>query len=1116
MQSVWKIWLGAAAALTTAYFVVDNTPTSKLVLYNGLGAMAVIMILVGVKMNQPKPREPWLWFAAGLGSFLIADVIYYVQELLLGADNVPYPSIADPFYLLVYPLLIIGLTKMLRELAPGRNKTSFIDAAIVGVAMFGVLWIIFVDTVWATEENTALALTIQLAAPILDVAVLAVATRVLVALHLQHPPIAFIVTGIGSLAIADVAYGYANATTVFHTGTWIDFFWLGFYVAFAAAALHPSAAAPATAQPNIGKLTVRQLAIMILATLAVPVIDLVWGTPEDRQVIILVSAVLVLLILSRVFGLMQALQRGQERLRHDAVHDALTGLANRVLFAERTELALETGNESGVAVLFIDLDDFKNVNDSLGHEAGDILLAEVAARLVRCVGPADMVARFGGDEFAVLLPEATSPYDASTMARRILDALEPPIDLSVRSVNVLASIGIAIDHEQNLDVDTILRNADVAMYLSKSRGKGRYEIFEAKMHEEAVERLDLKADLQRALEQEQFVVHYQPIFDLNTGQVTLAEALIRWKHPDKGLIGPDRFIPLAEENGMIVEIGEWVLREACMQAAQWQKIPGFHDMGITVNLSMRQLQDNELINALTRALKDSGLAARHLVLEITESMLALDAERSVGILEQLKTIGVKLAIDDFGTGYSSFSYLRSFPVDSIKIDRSFINELHRSSTSTALIEAIVNLSRALGAYTVAEGIEHGDQAGLLRRIGCDRGQGFYYCRPLSGPALTTLLRDHLEDEKEPLLAWRRSSEKVQGRIYDVDIRTGLTEIKDIDSELIELNDDLNVPLMGQWPWLKNWSESFDSWSPMMVGIRSAESGQLTAAAFFATIHRGESTAIVAMGNGSSLFTALQARTEEAAVSLAQGIAAALNDIPGAWSLDLEQVRDQDPTMLHLAEMLDHAQLLPELRVPRVIFSTSHNVDDVLSKSMRKQLRRSQNKISNAGLSMTLAFDRGRAITAELIDEVEAVHVSRDRAARRNSDLDRPAEREFWRRVVEGGHNEWEVEIATLRLDGNLAAYVVALLDGETYRVYDGRMNTEYQDFSPGRLVEAAALSRAMTDPRFAVLDWMSGIAAEKLLTTNIAEGRARLVATSGSRFVSFPKKSDFRKENSRI
>ena len=236
-------------------------------------------------------------------------------------------------------------------------------------------------------------------------------------------------------------------------------------------------------------------------------------------------------------------------------------------------------------------------------------------------------------------------------------------------------------------------------------------------------------------------------------------------------------------------------------------------------------------------------------------------------------------------------------------------------------------------------------------------------------------------------------------------------------------------------------------------------------------------------------------------ALAAGVVSALGDLPGAWSLELEQIHDMNAALLGLADKLEHAQVLPELRVPRVVFSTAHNVDDVLSKSMRKQIRRAKNKIANAGLDMSIAFDRGQAISMDLIDEVETVHVSRDRDARRNSDLDRPSERSFWRKVVESPTGDWEIEIASLRFDGQLAAYVVAILDGDVYRVYDGRMSTEHSDYSPGRLIEAAALSRAMSDPRFAVLDWMSGVAAEKLLTTNIAEGRARLVATSGSRYL---------------
>ena len=256
---------------------------------------------------------------------------------------------------------------------------------------------------------------------------------------------------------------------------------------------------------------------------------------------------------------------------------------------------------------------------------------------------------------------------------------------------------------------------------------------------------------------------------------------------------------------------------------------------------------------------------------------------------------------------------------------------------------------------------------------------------------------------------------------------------------------------------------------------------------------------VAVASSQRTFAGLPARDPASAKTLAKAIVSALNDVAEVWSLDLEQLPDHDPTLGFLNEELDNGQLLPELRVPRVVFSTAHNADEVLSKSKRKQLRRARNKIENDGLDMVISFDRGRAISAELLDEVEAVHVSRDRHARRNSDLDRPSEREFWRRVVEGGHDDWEIEIATLRFDGHLAAYAVAILDEDVYRIYDGRMSTEWENYSPGRLVEAAALQRALADQRFQVLDWMSGIAAEKLLTTNFAESRARLVATSGSR-----------------
>ncbi len=1111
VKHLWKIWLGVAAALTVTYFVAPHSSESKLFLYNGTGLLAVLTILYSVKVNKPEPRGPWLWFAAGLSSFLTADIIYYLLELRYG-DLLPFPNASDFFYLLMYPLVIIGMTKLVRATSPGRDGASLIDALVVGISMFGALWVLFVDQVFEVDNHSTAALITQLAYPVMDVALLAVAARLVVTGHLKHPPFAFLASALVSLAVADTAYGIANANNNFATGSYIDAFWLGFYVLFATAAIHPDAGLPAKAfdvtSSTQGRLTVVQLVLMLIATMGVRVIDLFWGNEQDRIVTILCSAFLFLLILGRVWNLMKALEKGRDDLRHEATHDTLTGLANRSVFAERTAAALaNTERKNQVSVLFIDLDDFKTINDSLGHEAGDQLLLEVGQRLQRCVRDGDTVARLGGDEFAVLLESAVDRNDIVAVAHRALESLSEPVHLEMRTVRASASIGIAMDLADDMDVQDLLRNADVAMYLSKSRGKGRFEFFESRMQDEAIERLDLKADLQKALDDNQFVLFFQPIFDLETGRVTMAEALIRWKHPERGMIMPDRFIPLAEESGLIVPIGAWVLRESTKQAARWRTISGCEDMSITVNLSMRQLYESELFNTLTSALRESGLPAEYLLLEITESMLAIDADRTTGILEQLKTIGVKLAIDDFGTGYSSLSYLRSFPVDSIKIDRSFVNELYRSPTSTAFIEAMVNLAKALGAYTVAEGIEHPEQANVLRRLGCARGQGFYYCRPMAAPAITSLLREHADEDIEPLDAWRRSSEKVQARMFDIEVHRGLVEVAAHAPQIDLLHEELDVPVMGRWPWLLNWAESFEAWKPLMVAVRSAETGQLMACALLAIRERAEGTAIVAMGHGSSICTVLPALTTEAADALAHGIAEVLGDLTGTWSLDLEQIDDLDPVMLTLADLLEHSQVLPELRIPRVAFAAEHRTDNILSKNMRKQLRRSTNKIHAAGLEMTIAFDRGKAITAELIDEVEAVHVSRDRSARRQSDLDRPSERDFWRRVVEGGlEHEWEVEVATLRLDGELAAYVVALLDGDVYRVYDGRMNTDWQDYSPGRLVESAALNRALTDERFRSLDWMNGVAAEKLLVTNVAENRARIVATSGSRFTSVPRR----------
>ncbi|HEX3089410.1 MAG TPA: EAL domain-containing protein, partial [Ilumatobacteraceae bacterium] len=844
---LWKIWFCLATLLTVIYFAVPDSRESKLLLYNGTGFLAILAVLYGVRRNKPAQRAPWFWFAAGLSSFLLGDICYYVLELV-SPNGPPFPSIADVFYLAMYPLVIVGLTKMHRSVSTDKADSSFVVAAIVGVAMVGALWILFVDTVLAGEANSNAALITQLAYPMMDVALIAAAARLVVKLHLRNPPLALILAAVCSLAVADTAYGIYNASGEFTTGMFIDGFWLGFYVLFGVASLHPASAISVTPiQPVEGRLTVRQFAVMFIAAMSVLFIDLFWGDAHDRLVTVVVSGTLIPLILGRVLTLTRALEQSRDRMHAEARHDALTGLANRGVFTERTAAVLRDQPTKSVSVLFIDLDDFKTINDSLGHQAGDTLLIEVAARLTRSMRPGDMVARLGGDEFAVLIESAHGHDEVISVARRILDTLAELIDVGPRSVPAMCSIGVASGFGHETDVDTLLRNADLAMYLSKRRGKGRYELFDAEMHADAMDRLDLQGDLRHALAQNQFVLNFQPIFDLRTGRVMQTEALLRWHHPVRGLIPPDRFIPLAEESGLIIEIGAWVLREACAQTAKWRSIEGCEDLGIAVNLSMRQMQDHSLLHTLRHALRESGLPASTLVFEITETMLALDIDRTTGILAQLKAIGVKFAIDDFGTGYSSLSYLRTFPIDAIKIDRSFINELHRSPTAPALIAAIVNLAGALGTYTVAEGIELAEQSIELRALGCDRGQGFFYCRPTTAAQLETLLREHGRTEADPLTAWRRSSEESQRRPYNTEIRVGIGEINAAAGEIEEIDSQLHVPVMASWPWLRQWCETFIDWTPYMVGVRRKNGGRLVGCAFLAMREQADETVFVAMG-----------------------------------------------------------------------------------------------------------------------------------------------------------------------------------------------------------------------------------------------------------------------------
>lgn len=472
-------------------------------------------------------------------------------------------------------------------------------------------------------------------------------------------------------------------------------------------------------------------AVVILGTIA-----LGYSTVNYLSLFVLTAVTMVVYLLTR------SLNIAHQENHHKAFHDNLTGLPNRDLFLDRLRQALDRSSRDRVlrAVLFLDLDNFKVINDSLGHKAGDELLKVVAGRLRACLRPADTAARLGGDEFVVLLDGVTGVGDATRVAERIAEAVVRPIELGERQVVVGASVGIALTADHESQPEVVLRNADVAMYEAKKEGKGRTKVFDPGMFAQALRRLELGNDLRRAIEQEELRLYYQPKVLLGTDSITGVEALVRWEHPERGLILPNEFIPLAEETGVIVPLGWWVLREACRRAREWgEQYPAALPLGMSVNVSVKQFQQPDLVRGLAGILQEVGLEPSRLQLEITESMVMEDTEYAAGLLRELKGLGVKLAVDDFGTGYSSLSLLRRFPLDELKIDKEFVDGLGQIDQDEAIVRLVIDLSHALGLEAVAEGVETVEQLARLREMGCDQAQGYYFWESLTGEEAAALL-----------------------------------------------------------------------------------------------------------------------------------------------------------------------------------------------------------------------------------------------------------------------------------------------------------------------------------------------------------------------------------------
>ncbi len=708
----------------------DKSLIGDLFFYPVSGAAALLAWRASVRCaGWPRLRRSWRLLALGAAAYLFGDVAQTVYEV---AGHKPYPSVADGFYLVFYPLMLVGLLSF-PTIQRDRSERLRIglDLAVVALAGSGAVVYVVLGPTAVAGGQSPLQAAFSIAYPVGDMMLLVGLASVMLrgSASSASRALQLLAAGLVFYVAADLVYGYMTLHSGYQGGDPVDTLWM---IAIALTAAAAAAQLPA-AKPEPVRPVHEQVAWLPYPVAAVGLTSLVYYDRHDTffagtAMIVLAGGFVAL----RQYLAQRDLVGAQKQLRHEALHDALTGLPNRVLMLDRAEqmLARSRRHQGQAALLFLDLDGFKDINDTYGHSAGDRFLQTVAKRLTGAVRGADTVARLGGDEFVILLDSPGAWVKPQDVAERLLAVLRAPVDLgdggNARTLTLTASIGIATGPRDSSE--GLLRDADIALYAAKEAGRNRSLGFESSMHTLAEDHLNLVMDLRAAVEEEAFTLAYQPIFDLGSRTITGVEALIRWDHAERGPIPPDVFIPLAEETGLIVPIGRWVLAEACTQAAEWGRKG--HEVGISVNVSGRQLDHPHFLEHVQAALADSGLQSHTLTLEITETTLMHDAIAARQVLTAIKALGVRIAIDDFGTGYSSLAYLRQFPVDALKIDRSFISGIAASSESAALIHTLVQLGKTLGLETLGEGIEDEAQFRRLQREQCEQGQGFLLARPL--------------------------------------------------------------------------------------------------------------------------------------------------------------------------------------------------------------------------------------------------------------------------------------------------------------------------------------------------------------------------------------------------
>ena len=714
----WLIWLVLSGAVVIAYPFLPEDLQPRVFDLCPLAAAGVILL---ARRGRSATRKPWLILALGLALYGLGDLVYDAIE---ASGVAPFPSLADAFYLPAYVLILGGLGRFF--LTRRQDAGDLLDGLLLLSAAAALLWTFVIGPLTSGGSDQPLTVAIALAYPIMDLALVALLIRAMLG---GARDARLFILALGCFLASDLVYAVAAVDGTYVAGV-IDLGWLTAFALWGTVALRPMAiGASRPVAPH--ELSARRM--LVLGAAAMTPIAIAIAAPTrhavvDPVAVALSSAVLFLILFARLallvrrqHALLDERGRLQSALEQQAFEDPLTGLPNRRGFLARVDAAI-AADPGHVAVLFLDLDDFKTVNDSLGHAAGDRLLRIVGERLRTVSRASEAVARLGGDEFAVLLEHIASPEAASSVAGRLLSTLAQPVSLDGRLTAARCSIGIALAGPEAADGATLMRNADLAVYRAKAAGKGRYDLFDQVLFGDVLRALAIRDGLSSALERGQFALFFQPIVAAGTGSLEAFEVLLRWQHPELGMVMPGEFIPVLEHSGHMQRVGTWVLETACREAAAWRD-RGLPDVGVNVNISPVQLASPSFLGEVRAALDGAPLAARLLTLEITETGLD-DAAGSMERLVALRSWGVRLSIDDFGTGYSSLSRVANLPITELKLDRSMLTE-------DRLLGAVLQLGHALGVRLVAEGVESGSQLARVRDLGCEAVQGYHIGRPLS-------------------------------------------------------------------------------------------------------------------------------------------------------------------------------------------------------------------------------------------------------------------------------------------------------------------------------------------------------------------------------------------------